>query len=198
MVLKKYFRALIGIILVTLFSSCETRVQYNFKIYNFSDKNVVLESSNNHISMYIPAQSAKTMEYMSEVESFDPTDLIIEEPTELSVSFSDGKSFTYHKESQILDSLGKLINLPKRIVNSDTSIAFPVMGIKNILSKSEWKEICTDKKNKVCTYEFEITKECYSYAKEDGQADIEEEEEEEEEEEGEEEEEEEEEEEDEE
>ena len=94
--LKKYTGSIIAIILVTLFSSCETRVQYNFKIYNFSDKNVFLESSNNHISMYIPAQSAKTMEYMSEIESFDPTDLIIEEPTELSVRFSDGKRFTYN------------------------------------------------------------------------------------------------------
>jgi len=174
--LKKYTGSIIAIILVTLFSSCETRVQYNFKIYNFSDKNVFLESSNNHISMYIPAQSAKTMEYMSEIESFDPTDLIIEEPTELSVSFSDGKRFTYNKESQILDSLGKVINLPKRIVNSDTSLAFPVMGIKNILSKSDWNESCTDKKNKVCTYEFEITKECYSYAKEEYQAEEEDEE----------------------
>jgi hypothetical protein len=61
--------------------------------------------------------------------------------------------------------MGNLIILPKRIVNSDTSLIFPVVGIKNILSKSEWNESCTDKKNKVCTYEFEITNECYSFAK---------------------------------
>ena len=163
---NKHFCSLIATALVLTMSSCETRTQHNFKIYNFSEKSVVLESSNNHLSMYIPAQSEKTMEFISENENFDPSDLIIEDSDELSITFEDGKSFTYYKESQVIDSLGNIINLPKRIVNTDTTLFFPVSGLKNILLKNEWSKSCNDKKNKVCTYEFEISKEFYSFAKE--------------------------------
>ena len=162
---NKYACFLIATVFVLTFASCETRTQFNFKIYNFSEKSVVLESSNDHLSMYIPAQSEKTMEFVSENDNFDPSGLIIEDSDELSITFEDGKSFTYYKENQITDSLGKIINLPNRIVNSDTTLFFPVSGLKNILLKNEWSKSCNDKKNKVCTFEFEISKEFYSFAK---------------------------------
>ena len=151
--------------LFTIIVSCETRNQYNFKIFNTASKDVIIESSNKHISMFIPSKSEKTMDYMSELENFDPTELIIEDADSLTIVFSDGKKLVSYNESQVIDTLGKLVTVPPRIYNVDTTLFFPVVGINNILLKSEWSVICNDKKSKVCDYEFKITEEYYDQAR---------------------------------
>lgn len=167
--IKRHLTLLGLIILFMTIYSCQNDVLYVFKVSNSSDKDVIfIEYSRNqgiNDTIEISIQGHQTWDYPRDKRDPDPFESFLQEDYYVKVIFSDGKKLTYHNEIDVLDSLGKLYTLPQRIQNSDTTLFFPIDGINSIFSKDGWSKNCNNKRNKVCTYEFEITKECYSYAK---------------------------------
>ncbi|MAW65641.1 MAG: hypothetical protein CMD18_05535 [Flavobacteriales bacterium] len=167
--IKKSFSILGLTILFIIIYSCQNDVLYVFKVSNSSDKDVIFieYSSNQSINdtIEILIQGHQDWSYPRDKRDPDPFESFIQEDYYVTVIFSDGKKLTYHNEIDVLDSLGNLYTLPQRIQNSDTTLLFPIDGINNIFSKNGWSKNCNNKRKKVCTYEFEITKECYSYAR---------------------------------